>query len=40
MGEFANGLWLKVTAWAVTGVIVALNAYLLWDKLVEWIKGT
>jgi manganese transport protein len=39
MGEFANRTWLTITAWLVTGIIVALNAYLLWDKLSGWVKG-
>jgi manganese transport protein len=29
MGEFANPGWVKLLAWLVAGVIVALNAYLL-----------
>lgn len=29
MGEFVNGLLVKVTAWGVAGVIVALNAWFL-----------
>jgi manganese transport protein len=39
MGEFANSAWLTALAWAVTGAIVALNAYLLWDKVAGWLKG-
>ena len=31
MGEFANSPWLKVAAWLVAGVIVALNVKLLLD---------
>src|SRR5512134_578116 len=31
MGRFANPGWLKVLAWAVTAVIVALNGYLLFQ---------
>ncbi|MBB6732565.1 Nramp family divalent metal transporter [Cohnella zeiphila] len=33
MGEFANRPWLKMTAWAITGLIVVLNAYLLYATL-------
>ncbi len=33
MGEFANAAWLKGLAWAVTAVIVGLNAYLLWQTM-------
>ena len=36
MGGFANKPWLKVLAWLVTGVIIALNAYLLVQTVVEW----
>src|SRR6059036_2254085 len=38
MGEFANPRWMKITAWAVAIVIVALNAKLLLDKLMEWFS--
>jgi manganese transport protein len=31
MGEFANPLWIKLTAWLVSAIIVALNAKLLYD---------
>jgi manganese transport protein len=30
MGEFVNSTWVKWLAWIVTGIIVVLNAYLLW----------
>jgi manganese transport protein len=36
MGEFANPTWLKVLAWAVALIIVALNAKLLFDQVREW----
>jgi manganese transport protein len=39
MGEFANGRTLNIAAWLVTAVIVALNAYLLFDKARAWITG-
>ena len=32
MGEFANPRWMKITAWAIAIVIVALNAKLLADS--------
>ena len=32
MGEFANPLWMKITAWFVAVIIVALNAKLLADS--------
>ncbi len=31
MGEFANGQLMKTGAWAITGIIIALNIYLLWE---------
>ena len=37
MGEFANPRWVKVLAWLVTGIIAALNAYLLIQTLVNWV---
>ncbi len=33
MGPFVNAPWLKMTVWAITGVIVALNLYLLYTEL-------
>jgi manganese transport protein len=40
MGEFANGAWLKVLAWVVASVIVALNGKLVVDQLSEWIASS
>jgi manganese transport protein len=37
MGRFANPLWIGITAWAVTAVIVFLNLYLLWQTLAGWL---
>ena len=37
MGEFVNPRWLKVLAYAVTTVIVGLNAWLLWETLIGWL---
>jgi manganese transport protein len=31
MGAFANPLWLKLSAWAISALIIALNLKLLWD---------
>src|SRR5437660_4107310 len=31
MGEFANGLWLKILGWTVAGIIIVLNVKLLFD---------
>ena len=33
MGRFVNNLWLKVFAWFITGVIISLNAYLLYQSI-------
>jgi manganese transport protein len=38
MGRFANPSWLKVLAWAVTAVIVALNGYLLFQTGAGWLS--
>jgi manganese transport protein len=38
MGEFVNPLWLKVTAWVITVVIVALNVKLLFGQVSDWLK--
>jgi len=37
MGNFVNSTWLKALSWAVTAVIIALNVYLLWDTVKDWI---
>lgn len=39
MGQFVNPGWLKTTAWAITGVIVVLNGYLLIQTVGGWLKG-
>ena len=31
MGEFVNPFWLKVAAWAISAIIIALNLKLLYD---------
>lgn len=36
MGRFVNKPWLNWLAWAVTAIIVVLNAYLLLQTLAEW----
>ena len=33
MGEFVNKMWLKVLAWAISGIIIILNLYLLKETL-------
>ncbi|MBW4518289.1 MAG: Nramp family divalent metal transporter [Scytolyngbya sp. HA4215-MV1] len=37
MGEFVNPRWLKVLAWAVTTIIVGLNAWLLLQTFLGWL---
>jgi manganese transport protein len=37
MGEFVNPKWLKVLAWAVATVIVALNGWLLLQTVLGWL---
>jgi manganese transport protein len=31
MGEFTNGLWIKILGWTVAGIIIVLNVKLLLD---------
>ena len=38
MGEFANGVWLKIGAWACAVFILVLNTWLLWDQMNQWVK--
>ena len=35
MGVFVNRLWVQVLAWVVTGIIVVLNLYLLWQTFTK-----
>jgi manganese transport protein len=37
MGRFVNPLWLTLSAWAVTAVIVVLNGYLLLQTVIGWL---
>jgi len=37
MGRFVNPAWLKILAWSVTAVIVALNGYLLFQTVAGWL---
>ena len=36
MGEFANGLWLKVLAWLTAAIIVGLNVKLVYMQFRDW----
>ena len=38
MGEFANPSWLKLLAYAIAGIIGALNIWLLVQTVGEWIR--
>ncbi len=38
MGEFANGVWLKIGAWGCAVFILLLNTWALWDQMSEWLK--
>ena len=37
MGEFVNPRWLKILAYAVSTIIVGLNAWLLWQTFIGWL---
>jgi manganese transport protein len=37
MGDFVNPPWLKVLAYAVSTIIVGLNAWLLWETFSGWL---
>ena len=39
MGNFANGLKVRIFAWASAAVIVALNAKLVYEQIIGWIAG-
>jgi manganese transport protein len=34
MGEFANGLWVRILGWTAAGIIIVLNVKLLFDIFV------
>jgi manganese transport protein len=40
MGPFANRLWVKILAWIVAAIIVALNLKLVFDELSESLDGS
>jgi manganese transport protein len=39
MGEFASGTWLKAMSWSCAGLVVALNAFLIFLQVSEWTEG-
>jgi manganese transport protein len=38
MGQYVNSLWLKITSWGVAIIIIALNAFLLYQIIIEFFK--
>jgi manganese transport protein len=38
MGEFANKTWVNVLAWIIAGIIIFLNAKLVYENIVDWIR--
>ena len=40
MGIFANRTWVKIVAWTIAAVIVALNLKLVFDELSDWLGGS
>jgi manganese transport protein len=39
MGSFVSKSWVKVLAWITSAVIIVLNGKLVYDQIMEWIKG-
>jgi manganese transport protein len=39
MGAFANPPWLQVLAWATAALIVALNVWLVYQTVSDWLNG-
>jgi manganese transport protein len=40
MGVFANRTWIKVAAWGIAAIIVALNLKLVFDELSGWLGSS
>ena len=40
MGVFANRMWVKILAWVIAAVIVALNLKLVFDELTGWLGNS
>lgn len=38
MGEFANKPWVNILAWLIAGIIISLNANLVYENIIDWIK--
>ena len=39
MGVFASKLWVKVMAWITSMIIIVLNGKLVYDQIMEWVRG-
>jgi manganese transport protein len=39
MGSFASKSWVKVLAWITSVIIILLNGKLVYDQIMEWLKG-
>ncbi len=39
MGQYAINRWLQIAGWIVASVIAALNLKLVFDALVDWLRG-
>ena len=40
MGEFTNGLWLKISAWSCAAFILILNVWLIGVEVRDWIASS
>ncbi len=40
MGEFANSLWLQISAWGCAAFILILDFWLVFDQVRDWIAGS
>ncbi len=40
MGAFANRMWVKIIAWIIAAIIVALNLKLVFDELSGWLGSS
>jgi len=39
MGEFVNPRWVRVLGWVAATIIIALNGYLVYDQIGDWITA-
>jgi len=39
MGSFVSKMWVKVLAWITSAIIIALNGKLVYDQVMEWVRG-